>query len=98
MPLFEPGLKYPRDRVGEYVDVIGEVVLFEEDGCVTISTSYGNIRGWTDEDGPITRYAMQNPGVLKYAHIRVYNAGGGWYPDNKLIAISRDRESLPPAG
>ena len=82
--LFEPGLVYPSDDVGFYDDLTGEVVSVKRHdsdddydyGSVDVKTEHGIFTGWT-----LVKYL---PKIGYSATIRVYDAGGGFYPDNRI--------------
>lgn len=87
--LFELGYVYPSDSTGEYTDLKGEVVAvrqpFPDSVCVTVRTKHGTFDGWTDRVMPL-------PEVGYRATIRMYRAGGGWYPDNIIKSWSSHAE------
>lgn len=92
--LFEPGLSYPSDREGgRYVEFEGPVV---EVGVplgttgdmlempVVVRTEKGDFRGWTNYPA---RHGRIEVGYR--ATIRVYDSGGGWYPDDRITGWTR---------
>lgn len=88
--LFERGLVYPRDHVGPYVELDGDVVEVGEpmgDSVkITVRAEYGRISGWAD--GPFLRVADG----AKRARVRVYDSGGGFYPDNRVVSLNEGVE------
>ena len=87
MPLFKQNIVYPTDSYGgEYVDLdgtiidVGEPLLCEQYG-VKVMTSEGAFDGFTHE-----MTMGFPPKIGHFATIRIYNAGGGWYPDNRIIS------------
>lgn len=89
--LFDPNLVYPSDEVGPHVDlegiVIGVGVQFYpeyswDEVPVLVKTEYGNFTGYTSRP----------PKAGYRATIRVYNSGGGWYPDDRIIGWTNDKE------
>jgi hypothetical protein len=87
--LFDRKYVYPSDGIGEYVTLEGPVVAFKvfEDRellKVTVRTKHGDMTGWAEG-----RMAdATDIGNVKQATIRVYNAGGGFYPDNRITGLS----------
>jgi hypothetical protein len=92
--LFEPNVVYPSDRTGGgYVEFEGPVVevgdpLDTSSGMlempVVVRTEKGDFRGWTNcpsHHGPLR--------VGDRATIRVYDSGGGWYPDDRIVGWTR---------
>jgi len=84
MSLFEPGLVYPSDSTGPYVDLEGEVVAVkgsaledEDDYFARVRTPKGEFECVGKKPGPERGYR---------ARIRVYRSGGGWYPDDIVIS------------
>jgi len=81
MRIFETNLVYPRDHVGPYVDLDGEVLsikkmAFHEDGepvRVTVRTKYGDVSGWSSE-GSSSRAAL-DIGMPSTATIYPYGQG-----------------------
>jgi hypothetical protein len=78
--IFKPGVSYPSDSTGPFIDLEGPVMSLEdkddesdpdEEVCVSVLTEHGIIKGWTSRP----------PKVGYKATIRVYRIGGGWYPD-----------------
>jgi hypothetical protein len=85
-PLFKPGVVYPSDWVGPYVELHGTVTAVSEheegdDAMVTVKTPEGEFDGVTPRP----------PKVGYSATIHVYNSGGGWYPDNRVVGWSANR-------
>ena len=86
--LFEPDVVYPRDDTGCYIELEGEVIEVDDESLselecvyeVKVRTEKGDFSGWTD--GPPN---IKPPAVGYRARIRIYNSGGGWYPDDKIV-------------
>lgn len=83
--LFKEGFVYPSDTYGgKYVELegtitaVGEALSTDADYPVTVATDQGEFRGFTSYTGGFP------PQVGFHAQIRVYDAGGGWYPDNRV--------------
>ncbi len=89
--LFEPGFAYPSDREGgRYVDMPGRVVHVDrplserKEYPITVETTeHGEHKGFTGYLGGF------EPRVGDLAIIRVYDWGGGWYPDNRVSSLHR---------
>lgn len=87
-PLFQNGLVYPSDNIGPYVDLPGTVVTVDDDPLddhveVKVDTGdRGIFSGWI--------LARIKPDVGCLATVRVYRAGGGFYPDNRIVGWSRN--------
>lgn len=90
--LFDPNYVYPSDREGgRYVEFVGDVIevgdidvggsdLYEV--RLVVRTEKGDFSGFTR----IPRTSTFRPRVGYKARIRVYDAGGGWYPDNRITS------------
>ena len=88
---FDPNLVYPTDDVGPFIDINGIVIkadkgvkkegsfLLEEPIYVVVDTEYGNISG----------FARMQAEIGMKATIRVYDSGGGFYPDNTIRSIGK---------
>ena len=85
--LFDPHVVYPTDNQGAYVELIGSITDMSEwfDGHIrlTVQTDKGVFNGYWE--GP-TDYPEKH--LWKYALIRVYDSGGGLYPDNSIRTVS----------
>lgn len=77
--IFQPELVYPCDGTGEYTDFEGLVVGSSENSLI-VRTPWGDIEGHFS--GPLKQ------GLPKKAVIRLYNSGGGWYPDDIITSMS----------
>ncbi len=78
-PLFDPRFVYPSDRIGRYQEFEGDVVDARWDDEVTfltVRTEYGDFEG-------VVRRRIRT-GRPKRACIRVYDIGGGFYPDHLI--------------
>jgi len=89
-PLFDRNLVYPCDNIGPFMDLEGEVVKLGEPWekynnftqvSVKVKTERGTFTGWYE--GP------QPPEIGYRATIRLYDSGGGWYPDDIIVGWSK---------
>jgi hypothetical protein len=84
-PLFDHALAYPQDGVGPYTELDGIVTRVgtqdepDDEVAVTVKTA---------DHGELTGYTPRPPKVGYTARIRVYECGGGWYPDNRIMGWS----------
>jgi hypothetical protein len=79
-PLFDRRFIYPSDQYGGiYLDLEGEIISVDE-FVVDVFTEYGKFTGYIDGN-----FGLE-PVVGYKATIRVYDWGGGWYPDNRIIS------------
>jgi len=84
MPLFDPTFVYPSDGYGSYLELEGEVILIggthlsNNDLPIVVRTALGDFTGYIRYD--------HAPEVGYTAIIRVYDAGGGHYPDNRITS------------
>lgn len=100
--LFDPNLVYPSDAEGgRYLELEGTIVdvsaAIAYRGLITIPCVVRTDRG--DFHG-FARTPMGNrllPEVGWFATIRVYDLGGGWYPDHRIVSYGSLR-SPPGAG
>lgn len=91
--LFEPGYVYPSDREGGcYLELEGDVIAVDDidvggsdlrEVGVTVRTDKGEFRGFTQ----YPRSSTFHPQVGHRARIRVYDIGGGWYPDHRITGF-----------
>ncbi len=88
--LFHDEFVYPSDENGRYTELTGEVIGVGEpisnDVAVKVQTNLGEFVGYY-----LAKYA---PKIGYFAKIRIYEIGGGHYPDNQIKGWSRDKESL----
>jgi hypothetical protein len=78
-PLFDPDLSYPSDDVGKYLEVEGIVRSVEE-------WDVGHVHADVDTElGLVRAYGDLKPLVGSIATVRIYDSGGGWYPDDRLM-------------
>lgn len=88
-PASEPKKAFQSDSTGPYTEVTGPVIRFgdhddEDTAKVVISSEHGEVHGWAH--GPMARKIVRHKAADRgTATIRVYNAGGGWYPDNRVV-------------
>lgn len=85
--LFEPNLVYPSDRDGgRYVELEGTLIevrapLSEKaDYPCKVQTTKGVFDAFTGYVGSFV------PEVGQLVTVRIYDAGGGWYPDNRITS------------
>ena len=82
MPLFDRNLVYPSDQTGPYVELEGKVLRIGEpisnSVSVQVETEHGIFTGYTAE-------GLGFPEVGYLARIRIYDSGGGWYPDDLVV-------------
>lgn len=88
-PLFPSGFVFPSDRNGEYQDLEGDVIEVGEPMpgsliCIRVKvhTEKGDFDGYAEYPPTCTF----TPQVGHHAVIRVYNSGGGSYPDDKITS------------
>lgn len=93
--LFEPNLVYPSDREGgRFVELDGDIIEVGEPlfgslvyVSVKVRTEKGDFGGFYGfPPSWLEHLQTQGPKVGHRATIRVYDAGGGWYPDNKITS------------
>jgi hypothetical protein len=101
--LFEPGVVYPSDHVGEYVEVSGVILEVGEplsdSVSVTIEVPPG-VRGEGRHTGYWTGPGIERgdlPPVGGKATLHLYRAGGGWYPDDRVVSWSAGPAPKPAA-
>jgi hypothetical protein len=84
MRLFERDKVYPSDSVGAYIDLEGRVVAVEAGVSgvwfVRVETEKGTFTGVEERLPPEEGFR---------ATVRIYDSGGGWYPDDRIISWSR---------
>lgn len=80
--LFDEKFVYPSDEHGAYIELVGTIVCVD-DLVVTVQT----------ENGVFTGYAEQRrcdwcgyPNIGQIATIKLYEQGGGRYPDHMIIS------------
>jgi hypothetical protein len=88
---WNPCLVYPRDHTGQYQEFEGKIVKSSVCGerlvQVTLEVEgIGELSGYWRTLSDTTKSL---PPIGGTACIRVYDAGGGWYPDNKIMSWSR---------
>jgi len=88
--LFDRSLVYPSDEFGPYIELEGSVVEVND----PLSCGSVGIKVRTDR-GQFTAYVCapmaEFVAEAKWARVRVYDSGGGWYPDNRVMSISQVR-------
>lgn len=89
---FDPKVVYPSDDHGQYVELPGRIVYAGSQIRVhdydqfPVTLDVGDddeYSGFTGHMGSVV------PKIGDPAVIRVYNAGGGWYPDNVVTMLAR---------
>ena len=79
---------YPRDNIGEYQDLVGPIIAYtaeyERTWTITISTAAGDPRGFL-EGSEDYKEGTRLPRIGGRAIIRIYDWGGGWYPDDRVM-------------
>lgn len=93
MPLFDPDYVYPSDlEGGRYMECVGPIVevalALADHWKMTVRTEKGDHTGW------LRKIDDFEPKVGDFACIRIYDCGGGWYPDNKIMSVSSTREFI----
>ena len=87
--LFDPNLVYPSDSEGgRYIELDGAVVelvhvLPNGERMLRVSTPKGIFTGFSRFPG------TYEPQIGDLATIRIYDAGGGHYPDNRITSLRR---------
>lgn len=82
-PLFDPKLAYPRDEMGCYIEFTGEVVGVSGDPDSDFYSAEVFIASRNETGRGYSRRPA--PSVGDVATLRVYDSGGGWYPDDKIV-------------
>jgi hypothetical protein len=81
--LFDPDLVYPSDEVGPFTELTGVVVSvgepLGEEVRVDVYTHQGIFSAFT----------LRPPKVGYMATVRIYDSGGGWYPDDRIVRWAR---------
>ena len=84
MILFDYSLVYPRDECGCYIELDGYVTSIGEplsdSFSVEVNTKLGTFTGYA-------RNYFQIPNIGCRATIRIYDSGGGWYPDDRIVSL-----------
>jgi len=84
--LFKPDAVYPSDHIGPFIELTGPIIIVEEIldyWKITIQTDKGIFTGYTDEG--IILHRKFPPRIGYKAKIHIYNSGGGWYPDDRIV-------------
>jgi hypothetical protein len=78
---------YPLDDIGPYVEFTGKVI--EVDDKRNVNNEWEEVKvSVQTERGIFSGYTPRPPKVGYYARIRLYNSGGGWYPDDRIVGWS----------
>lgn len=90
-PLFDPDLVYPSDGTGYYQDFEGKIVKSEDLSDLGFAYIHVEVEGVGSFSG-VWRIPDAHrddprwiPPIGGSARIRIYDAGGGWYPDNEIM-------------
>lgn len=101
--VFDPNVAYPSDRYGgEYQEFEGEAVEVEpwEPHAPGSCVADDDVRVVVElpNGERFTGYTKAPPPLGVTARIRIYNAGGGFYPDNQIQGWRQrpDPPSPPP--
>jgi len=91
--LFNPHLVYPSDEFGPYLELVGQVTSVNDplsggEVGVKVQTERGQFTAY------VCKFMAEAVKMGKWVRVRVYDVGGGWYPDNRVMSISQDRKSL----
>jgi hypothetical protein len=82
MTLFDFAVAYPSDDVGPYLELWGKVLTVSErfytGQAIEVRTNEGVFSGYTN-------YSPKPSSCVWWAKIRIYDSGGGFYPDNKIM-------------
>ena len=93
--LFPRGFVYPRDDYGgDYIELEGVVLKRRvADGDDPFSVDVQTLRGrfYAFAKAYFDEFVF----VGGWARVRVYNSGGGWYPDDRVMAAGPWRISAP---
>ena len=81
--LFDPNKTYPQDDVGCYRELVGRVVGHRAPDRVAVETPEGTFTGIWHRDPPP---------VGSTATIRIYDSGGGFYPDNQIVGYRTNNQ------
>lgn len=84
--LFKRGVTYPSDEVGRYVELDGIVVKVDHERVDVDVPGRGFISGYFDPESPRFWSFSFRPRAGHRATVRVYDAGGGFYPDNTITS------------
>jgi hypothetical protein len=96
--LFDPKLVYPSDDVGPYQEFEGEIIKTEDLsdlGYVHVHVDVPNVgvlSGYWYIPGSLRQNNKIRPRVGGTARIRIYNSGGGWYPDDRITGWTSPRD------
>ncbi len=85
--LFKPGFVYPRDHVGEYVELEGKIVAVDEwlpnELKIIIAVKGNTYVAYT------RKFGNALPEIGDIGKIKHYDWGGGFYPDDVIIGWSK---------
>jgi|SRR5579863_6449648 len=85
--LFDPKYALPCDEVGPFEDVVGIVTYVDDERLthgevqVKVMTEFGEFTGYTGGSTHV-------PKVGYAARMHIYQIGGGWYPDDRVVGWS----------
>ena len=83
---------YPSNRNGRYVELVGKVIGVGEpltdSVAITVETRRGTFTGYYGKPDALPKIGYE-------ANVRVYEGGGGWYPDNEIVSWGpyRDKDT-----
>lgn len=92
--VWNPCLVYPSDSTGPYQDFEGKItkaIDLCDMGCVRVTIEVegvGELSGYWHIPDSRRGDPTCVPPVGGKARIHVYNAGGGWYPDDEVVGWS----------
>jgi hypothetical protein len=88
---------YPRDNIGEYQDLVGPIIAYtaeyDRTWTITISTAAGDSQGFLEGSSDY-KEGTRLPRIGGQATIRIYDWGGGWYPDDRVMGYDTSTETL----
>lgn len=93
--LFDPDICYPSDSTGPYQEFEGKIVKSEDLRDIGLAHVHVEVEGHGVMDGywHIPDNHCDDPGSVPpvggTARIRIYDSGGGWYPDDRIMGWSR---------
>jgi len=97
LSLFKDDRAYPSDREGgTYVELDGVIIevddpILSDSLLIRVNTEEGEFSGFAT----FLAHWTFKPLVGMFATIRIYDAGGGWYPDNKITSYRTPASDIP---
>lgn len=92
--VWETHLSYPSDRIGRYQEFEGKIVHTDAprgSGVYYVAVlveGVGRLLGYWEIPDSHRDDSSWAPPVGGTARIRVYDSGGAWYPDNRIMGFS----------